>query len=164
MDLVDPEADQEMNWVISLIENIRSARQQMHVPAGLKIPLIYQEMTTEAEKTFERNSIMIMKLARISHDGKSNRFPKGTVSVSASGAIFGLPLANVIDIDAEKNRLVKTNEKLIKEISSMEGRLNNPKFVKSAPPEVVNETRENLEKRKEEEAQITNALKRLEEI
>ena len=72
--------------------------------------------------------------------------------------------ANVIDIDAEKNRLVKTNEKLIKEISSMEGRLNNPKFVKSAPPEVVNETRENLEKRKEEEAQITNALKRLEEI
>ena len=164
MDLVDPEADQEMNWVISLIENIRSARQQMHVPAGLKIPLIYQEMTTEAEKTFERNSIMIMKLARISHAEKSSRFPKGTVSVSASGAIFGLPLANVIDIDAEKNRLVKTNEKLIKEISSMEGRLNNPQFVKSAPPEVVNETRENLEKRKEEEAQITNALKRLEEI
>ncbi len=164
LDLVDPEADQEMNWVISLIENIRSARQQMHVPAGLKIPLIYQEMTTEAEKTFERNSIMIMKLARISHAEKSNRFPKGTVSVSASGAILGLPLANVIDIDAEKNRLVKTNEKLIKEISSMEGRLNNPKFVKSAPPEVVNETRENLEKRKEEEAQITNALKRLEEI
>ena len=164
LDLVDPEADQEMNWVISLIENIRSARQQMHVPAGLKIPLIYQEMTTAAEKTFERNSIMIMKLARISHAEKSSRFPKGTVSVSASGAIFGLPLANVIDIDAEKNRLVKTNEKLIKEISSMEGRLNNPKFVKSAPPEVVNETRENLEKRKEEEAQITNALKRLEEI
>ena len=164
MDLVDPEADQEMNWVISLIENIRSARQQMHVPAGLKIPLIYQEMTTAAEKTFERNSIMIMKLARISHAEKSSRFPKGTVSVSASGAIFGLPLANVIDIDAEKNRLVKTKEKLIKEISSMEGRLNNSKFVKSAPPEVVNETRENLEKRKEEEAQITNALKRLEEI
>ena len=164
LDLVDPEADQEMNWIISLIENIRSARQQIHVPAGLKIPLIYQEMTTEAETTFERNSIMIMKLARISHAEKSSRFPKGTVSVSASGAIFGLPLANVIDIDAEKNRLVKTNEKLIKEISSMEGRLNNPKFVKSAPPEVVNETRENLEKRKEEEAQITNALKRLEEI
>ena len=36
LDLVDPEADQEMNWIISLIENIRSARQQMHVPAGLK--------------------------------------------------------------------------------------------------------------------------------
>ena len=96
------------------------------------------------------------------HISYSGLMPK--IANSRCRAIFGLPLANVIDIDAEKNRLVKTNEKLIKEISSMEGRLNNPKFVKSAPLEVVNETRENLEKRKEEEAQITNALKRLEEI
>ena len=163
-DLVEPEADQEMNWVISLIENIRSARQQMHVPAGLKIPLIYQEMTVGAQKTFERNSIMIMKLARISDAERINNFPKGTVSVSASGAIFGLPLADVIDIEAEKNRLVKAEEKLMKEINSMEGRLNNPKFVNSAPPEVVNETRDNVEKRKEEQLQVTKALKRLDEL
>ncbi|MDC3205584.1 valine--tRNA ligase, partial [Paracoccaceae bacterium] len=163
-DLIEPDADQEMNWVISLIENIRSARQQMHVPAGLKIPLIFQEMSEDAQKTFERNSIMIMKLARISDVEKINHFPKGTVSVSASGAIFGLPLADVIDIEAEKTRLRKANEKLTKETASMEGRLNNPKFIKSAPPEVVNETRENLAKRKEEEAQIKNALERLEEL
>ncbi len=163
-DLVEPEADQEMNWVISLIENIRSARQQMHVPAGLKIPLIYQEMTVGAQKTFECNSIMIMKLARISDAERINNFPKGTVSVSASGAIFGLPLADVIDIEAEKNRLVKAEEKLMKEINSMEGRLNNPKFVHSAPPEVVNETRDNVEKRKEEQLQVTKALKRLDEL
>ena len=163
-DLVELEADQEMNWVISLIENIRSARQQMHVPAGLKIPLIYQEMTVGAQKTFERNSIMIMKLARISDAERINNFPKGTVSVSASGAIFGLPLADVIDIEAEKNRLVKAEEKLMKEINSMEGRLNNPKFVNSAPPEVVNETRDNVEKRKEEQLQVTKALKRLDEL
>jgi valyl-tRNA synthetase len=163
-DLIEPDADQEMNWVISLIENIRSARQQMHVPAGFKIPLIFQEMSEDAQKTFERNSIMIMKLARISDVEKINHFPKGTVSVSASGAIFGLPLADVIDIEAEKNRLIKANEKLTKETATMEGRLNNPKFIKSAPPEVVNETRENLAKRKEEEAQIKNALKRLEEF
>ena len=163
-DLVEPEADQEMNWVISLIENIRSARQQMHVHAGLKIPLIYQEMTVGAQKTFERNSIMIMKLARISDAERINNFPKGTVSVSASGAIFGLPLADVIDIEAEKSRLVKAEEKLTKEINSMEGRLNNPKFVNSAPPEVVNETRDNVVKRKEEQSQVTKALKRLEEL
>ena len=163
-DLIEPDADQEMNWVISLIENIRSARQQMHVPAGLKIPLIFQEMSENAQETFERNSIMIMKLARISEVEKINHFPKGTVAVNASGAIFGLPLADVIDIEAEKNRLIKVYEKLTKETALMEGRLNNPKFINSAPPEVVNETRENLSKRKEEEAQIKNALKRLEEF
>ena len=163
-DLIEPDADQEMNWVISLIENIRSARQQMHVPAGLKIPLIFQEMSENAQETFERNSIMIMKLARISEVEKINHFPKGTVAVNASGAIFGLPLADVIDIEAEKNRLIKVYEKLTKETALMEGRLNNPKFIGSAPPEVVNETRKNLLKRKEEEAQIKNALKRLEEF
>jgi valyl-tRNA synthetase len=46
----------------------------------------------------------------------------------------------------------------------MEGRLNNPKFVNSAPPEVVNETRDNVVKRKEEQSQVTKALKRLEEL
>ena len=163
-DLIEPDADQEMNWVISLIENIRSARQQMHVPAGLKIPLIFQEMSEDAQETFERNSIMIMKLARISEVEKINHFPKGTVAVNASGAIFGLPLADVIDIEAEKTRLIKVYEKLTKETALMEGRLNNPKFINSAPPEVVNETRENHSKRKEEEAQIKNALKRLKEF
>ena len=120
-DLIEPDADQEMNWVISLIENIRSARQQMHVPAGLKIPLIFQEMSENAQETFERNSIMIMKLARISEVEKINHFPKGTVAVNASGAIFGLPLADVIDIKAEKNRLIKVYEKLTKETALMEG-------------------------------------------
>ena len=33
-ELIDPAADREMTWVISLIENIRSARAQVHVPAG----------------------------------------------------------------------------------------------------------------------------------
>ncbi|PJN95659.1 valine--tRNA ligase, partial [Amaricoccus sp. HAR-UPW-R2A-40] len=39
-ELVDPAADAEMGWVIALIEEIRSARAQMHVPAGAKIPLV----------------------------------------------------------------------------------------------------------------------------
>ena len=39
-DLVDPEADAEMGWVIALIEEIRSVRAQMHVPAGAKVPLV----------------------------------------------------------------------------------------------------------------------------
>ena len=105
-----------------------------------------------------------MKLARISEVEKINHFPKGTVAVNASGAIFGLALADVIDIEAEKNRLIKVYEKLTKETALMEGRLNNPKFIHSAPPEVVNETRDNLLKRKEEKAQIKNALKRFEEF
>ena len=39
-DLIDADADREMNWVIALIEDIRSARAQMHVPAGLQVPMV----------------------------------------------------------------------------------------------------------------------------
>ena len=60
-----------------------------------------------------------------------------------SGGTFGLPLADII-IDAEKERLEKSLGKLAKELGGLRGRLNNPKFVASAPDEVVEEARANL--------------------
>jgi|GEM_PF-5431555 len=54
--------------------------------------------------------------------------------------------------------------KLEKEIGGLSGRLNNPKFVESAPQEVVDEARENLALRQEEMAQLQAAMTRLEEI
>jgi valyl-tRNA synthetase len=54
--------------------------------------------------------------------------------------------------------------KLAKELGGLRGRLNNPKFAISAPPEVLAETQANLEAREEEEAKLATALARLEEI
>ncbi|MCL4138516.1 UNVERIFIED_CONTAM: hypothetical protein GTU68_034405 [Idotea baltica] len=62
--LLDADADREMNWVISLIENIRSARAQMHVPAGLKVPMIVTEMDDAAQAAWTNNEAMIKRLAR----------------------------------------------------------------------------------------------------
>jgi valyl-tRNA synthetase len=53
---------------------------------------------------------------------------------------------------------------LAKELGGLRGRLNNPKFAASAPPEVLAETRANLEAREEEEAKLSIALARLQEI
>ena len=91
-------------------------------------------------------------------------FPKGTAALSVTGAEFGLPLADIIDVDEEKARLEKSLGKLAKEIGGMRGRLGNPKFVASAPDEVVEETRANLAEREEEEGLMKAALKRLAEI
>ena len=54
-DLLDSEADRELNWVIGLIENIRSARQQMHVPAGLKVPMLVTELDASAQAAWDGN-------------------------------------------------------------------------------------------------------------
>ncbi|UWR46279.1 valine--tRNA ligase [Phaeobacter inhibens] len=163
-ELVNADADAEMNWVITAIENIRSTRAQMHVPAGAKIPMVVTEFSDQARAAWEKNEAMIQKLARITTLEQVDTFPKGCASVAAPGASFGLPLADVIDVDAEKARLEKTLGKLAKELGGLRGRLNNPKFAASAPEEVVAEARENLRLREEEEAKIKEALARLAEI
>jgi len=163
-DLLDADADRELNWVIGLIEAIRSARAQMHVPAGLKVPMIVTEMDDAAQGAWERNETMIKRLARVESLEKADIFPKGTVSIAAPGATFGLPLAGLIDIAEEKARLQKSLDKLGKEIGGLKGRLNNPKFAASAPPEVVAEAQSNLDARQEEADQLQAALDRLAEM
>ena len=72
--------------------------------------------------------------------------------------------AGALDIDAEKARLEKGLGKLAKELGGLRGRLNNPKFVASAPDEVVAEAKENLAAREEEEDKIKAALAKLAEL
>ena len=162
-DLVDAEAEREMRWAIALIEDIRSARAQMHVPAGLHVPMMVSEMDSFAQGAWSRNETLIKRLARVD-SLTEGAFPKGTVSIPAEGASFGLPLAGIIDIAEEKARLEKTLGKLAKELGGLRGRLNNPKFVASAPEEVVEEARENLAAREGEEAKLQEALARLSEL
>ncbi|MFD0909374.1 valine--tRNA ligase [Ruegeria arenilitoris] len=163
-DLVDADADREMNWVISVIENTRSARAQMRVPAGLYVPMLVTEIDAHGQAAWDRNEALIKRLARIDSLTKTDTLPKGTISIAAPGASFGLPLADIIDIGAEKERLEKAKGKLAKELGGLRGRLNNPKFVASAPEEVVEEAKANLAAREEEEARINEALARLAEI
>ncbi|MFQ1701647.1 valine--tRNA ligase [Loktanella agnita] len=163
-DLVDENADHAMNWVISLIEGIRSARAQVHVPAGAKVPLLVTGLDTRGQAAWDGNEVMIKRLARVENLDHVASFPKGCVTVPMEGGTFGIPLADLIDVKEEIARLEKTLQKLGKELGGLRGRLNNPKFVASAPDEVVAEARENLALREEEEAQLKAAIARLQEI
>ena len=162
-ELIDADADREMNWVIALIEDIRSARMQMHVPAGLKLPIVMTAMDDRGRKAFADNQPMIERLARL--DGMTEgAAPRGSVTVAVEGGGFAIPLEGVIDIAEEKARLSKTLEKLEKDMNGLRGRLSNPKFVDSAPEEIVEETREKLSLAEEEAAKLKAALARLSEI
>ncbi|MEQ3710322.1 MAG: valine--tRNA ligase [Tateyamaria sp.] len=163
-DLVDPTADKELNWVIRLIESIRSARAQMHVPAGAYVPLVVKCFQEDARAAYARNEALIKRFARLESLSEVDDFPKGTVALAVSGGTFGLPLADVIDVGEEIARLEKTLGKLGKELGGLRGRLKNPKFAASAPPEVVEETKANLALREEEEAKLNEALNRLKEL
>jgi valyl-tRNA synthetase len=161
--LADKEAETEMDFVTGLIDEIRSARAQVHVPVGLKCDLVATELSPAARAAWERNEALIRRMARI--EGFSEgAAPKGSIAIAMEGAAFALPLEGLIDIAEEKARLAKGLEKLAKEIGGLKGRLDNPNFVKSAPEEVIDEARANLEAREDEAAKIKAALARLAEI
>ena len=107
---------------------------------------------------------MIQRLARIESLTAVDEFPKGTVTIPMEGGTFAIPLEGLIDVEAEIARLEKTLQKLGKELGGLRGRLNNPKFVASAPDDVVAEAKANLALRENEEAQIKAAIARLQEI
>ncbi|WP_278920846.1 valine--tRNA ligase [Pseudophaeobacter profundi] len=163
-DLVDAEAEAEMNWVIAVIGNVRSARSQLNVPSGSIVPMLVTEMDAAAQGYWDRNAELILNKARIASLTQAKDLPKGCISIAAPGASFALPLADIIDVAAEKARQEKNLGKLTKELGGLRGRLKNPKFAASAPEEVVAEARENLALREEEEAKIKDALARLQEI
>ncbi len=162
-DLSNPDAQAEMGFVTALIDEIRSARAQVHVPVGLKCDLVATQLSAAARLAWVRNEQLIRRMARI--DGFSEgAAPKGSIAIAVDGAAFAIPLAGLIDIAEEKSRLAKALEKLSKEIGGLKGRLDNPNFVKSAPEEVICEARANLEARMEEAAKIDAAVKRLAEL
>ena len=136
----------------------------MHVPAGAKILMLSTGMDAAAISAFESNYILIKRLARIKQLDHVTSFPKGCATVASAGASFGLPLAGIIDIEQEKARLQKSIDKLAKELGGLRGRVNNPKFVESAPQMVVDETRANLALREAEESQLRTAMARLSEL
>ena len=163
-ELVDADADREMNWVIGLIDNTRSARAQVHVPAGAQVPLLVTGLDAKGQSAWDNNAALIQRLARIDSLTHVDAFPKGCVTIPMEGGTFGLPLAGLIDVAAEIARLEKTSQKLAKELGGLRGRLNNPAFVASAPDEVVEEARANLALRENEDTQIKAAIARLQEL
>uniref|UniRef100_UPI002FDAE3E1 valine--tRNA ligase n=1 Tax=Yoonia sp. TaxID=2212373 RepID=UPI002FDAE3E1 len=163
-DLLDADADREMNWVIALIENTRSARAQVHVPAGAKVPLLVKGLDARGQSAWDNNAALIQRLARIDSLTAVDDFPKGCVTIPMEGGTFAIPLEGLIDVAAEIDRLEKTLQKLGKELGGLRGRLTNPNFIASAPDDIVAEARANLGLRENEESQIKAAIARLQEI
>ncbi|NNK67280.1 MAG: valine--tRNA ligase [Rhodobacteraceae bacterium] len=164
VDLVDETAESELRWVIALIEAVRSVRGEMNVPASLKVDLLQLELDEAGQTAWDRNADIIQRLARIESVEVADQAPKGAATITVPGGTYALPLADIIDVSAEKARLEKSLQKLGKELGGLRGRLGNPKFLDSAPDDVVEETRELAAEKEAEEIRLKTALARLAEV
>jgi len=137
--LVDEAADSEMDWVIRLISEVRSVRSEMNVPAGAKVPLMLKDASSATADRLERHNGLICRMARLSEAVTGNETPRGAIQFVVDEATAVLPIADVIDLQAETQRLEKTMAKLEIEIKKIDGKLGNAKFMDKAPQAVIDE-------------------------
>ncbi len=158
---VDAEAKREVEWLIALVGNLRTAKNELGIAPGARLDAYLPEPSAATRGIIERNAGAIDRLARLN----AIRFeasPAGAaMQIGAGDANLIVPLEGIIDITAEKARLAKALEASQKEAKSLEGRLNNPAFVEKAKPEAVEKARVDHAHHAAEAERLAAALARL---
>jgi valyl-tRNA synthetase len=157
----DAEAADEVNWLIDFISAVRSARSEINVPAAAMVTLSVSGAAFKSAARLQTYDVLIKRLARVEQVNLAHAPLKGSVQILVGEATVSMPLAGVVDIDAERARLSKEGDKTSKEIAKIEAKLGNAQFMAKAPEEVVEEQRERLAEATEMRSRIDAALKRL---
>ncbi len=155
------EADAEVTWLIDIVSGIRSVRTEMNVPAGAKIPLAVIGAGAETGTRIEAQLAALTRLARLASVDYVDDVPAGSAQLVQGEATFALPLAGVIDLDAERARLEKEIGKLAEEIDKIDRKLGNAQFVAKAPEDVIEEQRSRRAEAVDRSERLAAALRRL---
>ena len=157
----DEEAASDINWLIELVQAIRSVRAETNVPAGAKTDLVLVNASDLEKDRTERNAAALQRLARVEAMSVADHAPKSSAQIVVGKITACLPLEGVIDFDAERGRLQKDSDKCTDEIEKIEKKLANEAFVSKAPEAVVAEQRERLVDLREKLTKIAEGMERL---
>jgi valyl-tRNA synthetase len=156
------EARAELDWVVSLVTEVRAVRAEMNVPPSVQVPIWLAGASGETLTRAARWRDIIGRLARASEVGAlAGEAPRGVAQAVVGEATVMLPLADVIDLSAERARLAKERDKALAEAKKVAAKLGNADFVARAPEEVVEENRERLAAYEAEAARLEAALARI---
>jgi valyl-tRNA synthetase len=158
---VDAGAKAELDWAVRFITEVRTVRNELNVPAGAKIPAILTGASDATKARLANHRDQVLRLARLDNVAVDADVPTGAVELVLDEATLALPLADVIDLDAERARLAKEIEKLAKDIAGIDKKLANENFTSRAPEEVVEEQRERRADAADAKAKLESALERL---
>jgi valyl-tRNA synthetase len=167
---LDPSATAEMNWLIRANTEIRSAKSELGITAPLDGYFV-----VEADWADERLSMNEASLRRLTRTpmlwrpakGKLGRpnhpqVPEGPkLVIPVEGGTFFYPISDVVDVEAERARLRRSLQSVVKERDALAGRLANASFVERAKPEAVAKAREDHAERAQEAERLEAALARL---
>ncbi len=154
-----PNEEREMERIMAAIGGIRNRRGEMNVPPSRKAN-VYVE-TTYVD-TFENGKPFLMRLASASevHIGATFELP-GAVTIVTDGATVKIPMDDLVDREAERARLQKERENVLKQLAGVEGRLNNKAFTDKAPEQVVQTARDQAQQLRDKLALLEQSMKAL---
>ena len=142
----DAAATAEIEWLKEVLTQVRRIRSEMGIAPGKAIPLLFANGNAGDRARTTKFAAQIAFLART----RSQRWlGAGEVEPAAAAAIIGelkllIPLAGLIDLDAEKARLEKEIKRIGEEIAKCNGKLGTATFVANAPAAVVAQEKQRL--------------------
>ena len=154
-----PAEESAMEAVMDLIRAIRGRRAEMNVPPSKKAEM---QIVTAQPEPYRQGLHFLQRLAYASEVSFPETAPAdvtGQISVVTHDATAYLPLSELVDLAAERERIAKELEKAKNGLRITEGKLSNEKFVAHAPENVVNAEREKVAKYKELIAKLEESAK-----
>ncbi len=144
--IIDESVDREVEWIKGVIIAIRNIRGEMNISPATNINVLLSSADEQDRKNLERNQQFLIKLAKlesVSWLSDPQQAPPSSMQVVGEMEVL-VPMAGLIDVDAELARLGREQDKLHKEIGRLSGKLGNAKFVDNAPADVVAREKEKL--------------------
>jgi len=143
---VDEIAETDLNWVRGIIDGVRNIRGEMNISPGKPVPVLLKQGDTADRQRLNTNSQFLIKLAKLE---SITWMEEGAEAPLSATALVGelevlVPMAGLIDKNAELGRLNKELGKLQGEIKRLGGKLGNAKFVDKAPVQVIEKERTKL--------------------
>ena len=135
----------------------------MDISPGKQLNVLMQDAAEKDRELFVRHEIYLSKLARL----ESSRFldigetPPPSATALLGGMKILVPMAGLIDVEAERVRLSKAMEKVTGELKKLQGKLSNEAFVAKAPPAVVDKERQRQKELEREISQLNDQLELL---
>ncbi len=152
----DSNAAEQIEWIKSFILGVRRIRAERDISPGKSLNVFVRSGTAEESQCLEENKTYIQSLGKIESINDAEGEMDDAVMALAGEMTMLVPLADIIDPEAEKTRVLNLLEKLEKEKTGIESKLENKNFVERAPEEVVEGVKQRL-------ADILNEIKTFQE-
>jgi valyl-tRNA synthetase len=143
---VDNNATAEINWVMSFILGVRRIRGEINIAPGKPLPVLLQNGSVTDQDYLTNNSAYLKRLGRLESITWLNSdeiTPESAITLVGELKIL-IPMAGLIDKEAELARLDKEIQKIKNDLPRIEGKLSNPTFINKAPPEVIDKEKAKL--------------------